>query len=358
MTAIDLITGPDGPGGPEDAGGPVLGMFGDDRSPGWRAAWRHPMAALLARRLLQGAITLIIVSIVVFTATEVLPGNAAYAVLGHTATPARVAALERQLNLNRPAVVQYWLWLTGMLRGGLGKSLANNHPVASLLGQQMGNSSALLAGGAIVGTVIGVLGGAVAATRRDRVFDHVSSVITLAVTALPEFIVAIAMILLLSLKVWHVLPAVSLVQPGQSAWTQPRLLILPVITLTIVVVPYIFRMARSALVAALESDAVEMARLKGVRPGRILFVHALPAAAAPLIHVIGLNLCYLAGGIVVVEYIFNFPGIGQGLVNAVSNRDIPSIQATVLVLAAFYIVVNIATDLIALAASPRHRSRA
>jgi len=318
----------------------------------------HPVAALALRRLLQGVVTLVVVSIVIFAATEILPGNAAYAVLGRTATHARLAAMEHQLNLDRPAVVQYWLWLTGLLRGNLGKSLANGQPVTALLGQQIVNSSALLVLAAIAGTVIGVGGGAVAAMRRDRVFDHVSSVITLAVTALPEFVVGIAMILLLSLEVWHLLPAVSLVQPGRSAWTQPRLLALPVLTLTIVVVPYIFRMARSALVAALQSEAVEMAQLKGAGPWRVLVVHALPAAAAPLVQVIGLNLCYLAGGIVVVEYVFNYPGIGAGLVNAVSNRDIPSIQATVLVLAAFYIVVNIATDLIALACSPRRRSRA
>jgi peptide/nickel transport system permease protein len=348
MTAADLIA-PLGEG-----------MSGDGRSEDSRGSRRrrHPAASLLASRLLMGVLTLVVVSIVVFVATEVLPGNAAYAVLGHTATPERVAALEHQLHLDRPAAVQYWMWLMSLLHGNLGRSLANGQPVTAVLGQQMGNSSALLVLGAVAGTIIGVGGGAVAAMRRDRLFDHVSSVITLAVTALPEFVVAIAVILLLSLKVWHVLPAVSLVQPGQSAWTQPRLVILPVVTLTIVVVPYIFRMARSALVAALESDAVEMARLKGAGPARVLFVHALPASAAPLVQVIGLNLCYLAGGIVLVEYIFNFPGIGQGLVSAVSSRDIPSIQATVLVLAAFYIVVNIATDLIALACSPRRRSRA
>jgi peptide/nickel transport system permease protein len=158
-----------------------------------------------------------------------------------------------------------------------------------------------------------------------------------------------------STVVSHLLPAVSLLPPGTYAWSQPELLILPVATLVIVIVPYIFRMMRAAMIEALESDYVEMARLKGVPEWQIVLVHALPNAIAPTIQVIGLNFLYLAGGVVVVEYVFNFPGIGQGLVFAVDNRDIPVIQLIVVVLAAFYVCVNIVSDVIALLASPRRR---
>ncbi len=197
--------------------------------------------------------------------------------------------------------------------------------------------------------------GAVAALRKDSWFDHITSVVVLAVTSLPEFVVAIGLIILLSTVVWHILPAVSLLAPGTYAWSQPELLVLPAATLVIVIVPYILRMMRAAMVEALESDYVEMARLKGVPEWRIVLMHALPNAIAPTIQVIGLNFLYLAGGIVIVEYVFNFPGIGQGLVFAVNDRDVPVVQFIVLVLAAFYVVVNIVTDVIALLATPRRR---
>ena len=207
----------------------------------------------------------------------------------------------------------------------------------------------------LIGAVAGVTLGAVAALRKDSWFDHVTSVAALAVTSLPEFVVAIGLIILLSTVVWHVLPAVSLLPPGTYAWSQPELLILPVATLVIVIIPYIFRMMRAAMIEALESDYVEMARLKGVPERRIVLRHALPNAIAPTIQVIGLNFLYLAGGVVVVEFVFNYPGIGQGLVFAVANRDIPVIQFIVVVLAAFYVCMNILTDVIALLATPRRR---
>jgi peptide/nickel transport system permease protein len=197
--------------------------------------------------------------------------------------------------------------------------------------------------------------GAIAAMRKDGWFDHVTSVAALAVTSLPEFVVAIGLIILFSTVVLHLLPAVSLLPPGTYAWSQPELIVLPVATLVIVIVPYIFRMMRAAMIEALESDYVEMARLKGVPEWRIVLTHALPNAMAPTIQVIGLNFLYLAGGVVVVEYVFNYPGIGQGLVFAVENRDIPVIQFIVVTLAAFYVCVNIASDVVALLATPRRR---
>jgi peptide/nickel transport system permease protein len=315
----------------------------------------HPILALVWHRALVGVVTLLAVSIIVFLATEVLPGNAAYAVLGHSATPARLRALELQLHLNRGLFDQYWVWLSGLLTGKLGTSLANGLPVWGYVEPRLVNSAFLVFITGAIGSVVAVAMGAVAALRKDGWFDHGTSVLALAVTSLPEFVVAIGLIIVFSTLLLHVLPAVSLLPPGTYAWSQPRLLVLPVATLVIVIVPYIYRMMRAAMIEALESDYVEMARLMGVPTRRVILIHALPNAIAPTIQVIALNYLYLAGGIVVVETVFNFPGIGLGLVNAVSARDIPVIQFTVIVLAAFYVFVNILADVIALAATPRRR---
>jgi peptide/nickel transport system permease protein len=321
---------------------------GADRKP-------HPLLATALRRSAVGVLTLWFVSILVFAATQVLPGNAAYAVLQNTATPARLHALELRLHLNRPAVVQYWTWLSGLFQGHLGTSLASNTPVSTLIGGRIENSAVLVVAAGLIGTLIGVGLGVLAAAKRDSWLDHALSVGALAVTAMPEFVVAIILVVFFAALVWHVLPAVSAIPPGTAPWSSPSELVLPVATLVAVIVPYIFRMMRGAMIDALESDYVEMARLKGLNRWRVLVVHALPNAIAPTIQVIGLTFLYLAGGVVVVEYVFNYPGLGQELVNAVSDRDIPVIQFIVLILAAFYVAVNIVTDVVSLAVSPRRR---
>lgn len=322
-------------------------------------AWarRHPILSVVVVRCALGLITLIAVSIVIFAATQALPGNAAYAVLGHGATPQRLKAVEDQLHLNRSLISQYGSWISGVLRGDFGTSLANGQSVSSLVGPRLENSAVLVIGAGIIGTLLAGALGLVAAARRDRLFDHVASVVALTITALPEFVVGIALVIVFAVNLLHVLPAVSAIPPGTSPLDDLSALWLPIATLSIVIAPYIFRMMRGAMIEAMESDYVEMAELKGMSPRRVLLVHALPNSLPPVIQVIGLNLLYLAGGIVVVEYVFNYPGIGAALVDAVSNRDIPTIQLLVLILAAFYVFVNITTDVIALMASPRRRAR-
>jgi peptide/nickel transport system permease protein len=285
----------------------------------------------------------------------VLPGNAAYAILGRNANPARVRALETTLHLNRGLPDQYWVWISGLFESRLGNSLLNGQPVWNSVEPRLVNSAVLVLVTGVIGSLLGMALGALAAVRKDGWFDHVLSLVLLAATSLPEFVVAIGLITLFATVVWRILPGVSLLPPGTYAWSQPELLILPVATLVIVITPYIMRMMRAAMVEALESDYVEMARLKGVPDRRIVLVHALPNAIAPTIQVIGLSFLYLAGGIVIVENVFNFPGIGQGLVYAVDGRDIPVIQFIVVILAAFYVVMNIVTDVIALMATPRRR---
>jgi peptide/nickel transport system permease protein len=316
---------------------------------------RHPLLALVGVRLLLGVVTLFAVTIVIFLATQALPGNAAYAVLGHTATPQRLHALERSLHLNESVVSQYGHWIGGVLQGNLGHSLANGQTVSSLIGPRLVNSATLVIVAGVVGTLIAGLLGLVAAARRDSWLDHVLSVILLAVTALPEFVVAIALVIVFAVVVTHLLPATSTIPPGSHPWNNVNALILPTATLAIVIAPYVFRMVRGAMIQALESDYVEMAELKGLPRWRVLLVHALPNSLPPIVQVVGLNLLYLAGGIVVVEYVFNYPGVGAALVDAVNNRDIPVIQFIVLMLAAFYVVVNIVTDVFALMATPRRR---
>ena len=333
----------------------LSGQAGAATVPRARSRSSHPILALVGRRLALGILTLWLVSIVIFAATQVLPGNAAYAVLGQHATPDRVAALEKQLHLDRPMVVQYWDWISGVLRGDLGTSFANGDTVSHLVGPRIANSAVLVLLAGVIGTVIGVVLGMLAAARRDGWLDNGLSVISLAVTALPEFVVAIALVMLFASLALHILPGTSFIPPGVSPWSNLSLLVLPVATLVIVIVPYIFRMMRGAMIEALESDYVEMAKLKGAPRWRVMLVHALPNSIAPTIQVIGLNLLYLAGGIVVVEYVFAYPGMGAGLVDAVSSRDIPAIQFITLVLAAFYVFMNILTDVVALLASPRRR---
>jgi len=320
------------------------------------AGWRpHPTVRLLAVRSLYGIVTLFIASIVVFLATRVLPGNAAYAILGPEASPEALRALEVELQLGRGPLEQYGSWIGGLLTGDAGTSLANQLPVWDFVYPRLINSAVLVVAAGAIGSVVAVALGVLAALRRDKVFDQAFSVTALAVTALPDFVVAIAMIMTFSTVVFHVLPGVSVLAPGDYAWDEPRLLLLPVLTLVIVVIPYIFRSMRAAMIEALESEYVEMARLKGQPSWRVALVHAMPNAIAPTVQVIGITFLYLAGGIVLVEYIFAYPGVGQGLVDAVNNRDVPVIQFIVVVLSAFYVVMNIASDLVALLATPRRR---
>jgi peptide/nickel transport system permease protein len=310
---------------------------------------------MILRRVLYGVLTIWLVSLLVFAATQLLPGNAASAVLQNTATPERVHALESRLHLDDPAPVQYLRWIGGLVRGDPGTSLSSGEPILDSVRPRLQNSLVLVVAAGFVGSALAVGLGILIASRRDSVADHAMNTTSLSIAALPEFVVAVVLVILFSTTVFKVLPGVSIVPPGEWALSRPRALVLPVATLSLVIFPYIFRMSRAAMIDAMESDYVESAELHGISRSRILLRHALPNALGPITQVIGLSLIYLAGGIVVVEAVFNFAGVGQGLVDAVSNRDIPTIQFLVMVLASFYVAINIATDVIVLVATPRHR---
>ena len=271
-----------------------------------------PLLKILIRRLALGALTLFLVSLLVFAATQALPGDTARAILGKDATPARVAELRKELGLDRPAVVQYASWLEGVVRGDMGNSLVAQEPVTKLLSDRVVNSAVLVLLAALVSIPLSIVIGSLSGLLRDRLFDSSVSLGTLGLAALPEFVIGLLLIMLLATQVVHVLPAVSYVNPDQSLWSQLTILVLPVATLVLAVSPYIVRILRASMVEVLESEYVQMARLKGMPERIVLQRHALPNAIIPAIQVIALNMAWLAGGVVIVENVFNYPGIGSG----------------------------------------------
>jgi peptide/nickel transport system permease protein len=221
------------------------------------------------------------------------------------------------------------------------------------VGPRIINTVVLLGLAALVGVLLGLGAGLISAVRRDGLLDNTLSAVALAVAAVPEYVVAMVLVIVFAVNLSHLLPATFVLASGARPWDNPKGLVLPVATLALVISPYVFRMTRSSLIEALESDYVETARLMGIRDRTIVTRHALPNALAPTIQVIGLQLLYLAGGVVVVEYVFNYPGIGQALVSAVSDRDLPTLQLIVVLLATFYVLVNIVTDVLTLIVTPR-----
>lgn len=307
------------------------------------------MSRLIAVRLFFGALTLWAVSLVVFAATQALPGDAALQILGRDATPERVEALREQLSLNEPVAVQYLQWLQGVVQGDLGTSFSNRQPVAEFLAEPVLNSLTLMGWAALVATPIALFVGAFSALRRDRSFDHTASMGTLVIASIPEFVVGILLILLLGPGGLDLFPSVYAREGGIDQW------ILPVLTLSLAVAPPIVRMMRATMIEVLESEYVQQARLKGMSERTVLWRHAAPNAIGPVAQVVALQLAWLAGGVVAIEFLFNFPGVGKVLMDAIENRDVPLIQASVLLIAGVYIVVNLIADVVGLAANPKVR---
>jgi peptide/nickel transport system permease protein len=314
------------------------------------------MSRFLLRRVLLGLLILLLVSIVVFAATQALPGNAARAILGRNATPERLAALTRQLHLNQSAVSQYFHWLGGVITGNFGTSAATEQPVSSLISARILNSAFLVLVSALIALPLSIGLGVWMAVKRDKPTDHILSLTTLSLAALPEFVIGIGLIVLFATNVSHAFPAVSIIPPGEHAWNVPNVVVLPAATLVLAVTPYISRIMRGSMVEVLESEYVTMARLKGLSNRTVIWRHAVPNAIVPAIQVSALQLAYMAGGVVLVEFVFSFPGIGSALVDAVGNRDIPVVQALVIIIAAVYVVVNLVADLLTIVVTPRLRT--
>jgi peptide/nickel transport system permease protein len=315
------------------------------------------ITGFMLRRVLLGLLVLGAVSVVVFAATQALPGDPARAILGRTATPASLKALREQLHLDQPVIQQYFNWVGGLLHGDAGTSLASQEPVSSLLGDRLVNSAFLVFCAGIISIPLSIAIGSYAALRRDRPFDHVSSLTTLGLAALPEFVVGIVLVMLFATTVFHWLPAITLIPPGQKPWDDMQAMILPTLTLVIAVTPYVARIMRASMVEVLESDYVEMARLKGLPERTVIIRHALPNALGPTFQVIAINLAYLAGGVILVEYVFNYAGIGGALRDAVFNRDLPVVQALAMLIAAVYVVLNLLADVATIIVTPKLRTR-
>ena len=323
---------------------------------GDRSIW-GPLTRFVLIRVGLGVLTLWLVSVVVFAATQALPGNAATQILGRGAhDPAAVNALKQQLGLDRPLLAQYGSWISGILHGHLGTSLVSHQPVSQLIHDQIVDSTALVALAACISIPVALLLGVASAVWRDRLTDTFTNITNLVLAAMPEFVIGIVLILVFSTSVMHVLPAVSQIDPSVPITAQMNALWLPAITLSLAIIPYISRMLRASMVAVLESEYVMMARMKGLPEWVVLWRHALPNALVPTIQAVATSLAYLAGGIVTVEYLFAFPGVGAGIVSAVNTRDLPTIQALVLVVAAVYVILNLLADVATILINPRLRT--
>lgn len=314
------------------------------------------IAKLILKRLFVSVFILLAVSVVVFAATLLLPGDPARAILGQQATEERIAALQADMNLDRSPIERYFLWLGGLFVGNFGTSTATGGPVADLLGERITASLVLMVCAALIAVPVGLAIGVFSALHRGKRADQAVTWTTLALAALPEFVIGIALVTLFATSVFRVLPAVTMSPPGQQVWALPAQLILPTLTLALVVVPYIIRMMRATMAEVMDSGFVEMARLKGVPERTVILRHAMPHAIGPVAQVVAIQLAWLAGGVVVVEYLFRYPGIGQALIDAVTYRDVQVVQAISIIIAAVYVVVNLLADIVSILANPKLRS--
>ncbi|EON14682.1 ABC transporter permease [Pandoraea sp. SD6-2] len=311
---------------------------------------------LVAARFGLALLTLLIVSAIVFTITALLPGDAAQMALGQAATPEAVTALRHQLGLDQPAITRYFQWLAHMFAGNFGDSMSNNLPVAQLIATRLPNSLVLAGLTTLVSVPLALGIGVAAAMWRGSLLDRALNVLTLAVVAVPEFLVATVAVLIFAVKLrW--LPALSYLSSVNSFDDLLRIYAMPVMTLCCVIVAQMARMTRAAVIDQLSSSYVEMATLKGASPIRIVWRHVLPNAVGPIANAVALSLSYLFGGVVIVESIFNYPGLASLLVDAVTNRDLPLVQGCVMVFCTAYLALVLIADLCAVVSNPRLRQR-
>ena len=310
---------------------------------------------IVVKRLGLGVLTIIVISVLIFLGIEALPGDVATAILGQEATPETVAAFRKELKLDLPPHVRYFAWLGDFLRGDMGTSLANKRPISELIFWRFGNTIFLAASAAVVAVPIAVILGILAALYRNSLFDRTISMVTLSTISFPEFFVAYILIALLSVQI-VIFPSISNINDQMSFWQKIHSIILPCLTLTLVVVAHMMRQTRAAIINILASPFIEMARLKGIKRMRVIVLHAFPNALSPVINVIALNLAYLVVGVVIVEVVFVYPGLGQLLVDSVSKRDIPVVQASGLIFAAVYVSLNLLADIMSILTNPRLRN--
>ncbi|PMS16705.1 ABC transporter permease [Trinickia dabaoshanensis] len=311
---------------------------------------------LIVSRLGLAALTLLIVSAIVFAMTGLLPGDAAQQALGQAATPEAVAALRHQFGLDQPALQRYLQWLFHIVRGDFGMSLSNSLPVSELIATRLPNSLTLAGLTTVVAVPIALAVGIVSAMYRGSLLDRALNLLTLSTVAVPEFLVATIAVLIFAVSL-HWLPALSYLSSVSSFGDLVRIYAMPVMTLCCVLVAQMARMTRAAVLDQLNSGYVEMASLKGASQVRIVLRHVLPNAIGPIANAVALSLSYLFGGVVIVESIFNYPGLASLMVDAVTNRDMPLVQGCVMVFCAAYLVLVLMADLCQIISNPRLRQR-
>jgi len=316
----------------------------------------HPILRTVLQRLGLGLLTLFIVSLVIFSLIEMLPGNFAKRILGQAATPETVAAFEKEIGLDKPAHVRYVTWVGNVVQGDFGSSFASRvgykRTVSDLIAPRLSNTLFLASLTAIIAVPLALTLGILAALYRNSLFDRVVNATTLTTISMPEFFMAYILMLFLAVKL-HVFPSLASVDADTPLLERIYRCALPALTLTLVIVAHMMRMTRAAIINLLASPYIEMARLKGMSKSRTILHHALPNAWAPIVNVIAFNLAYLVVGVVVVEAVFTYPGIGQLMVDAVRTKDMPVVQACALIFAATYIVLNLIADIISISTNPR-----
>jgi peptide/nickel transport system permease protein len=315
-----------------------------------------PWLRWLGGRLLAGLAAVAAISVIVFGATQALPSDPARMVLGPEAPESSVLTLQRQLGLDRPVAEQYLRWAARLVQGDLGSSLDSHVPVLQLVQARAGNSISLLVGVLAVMAPLALAAGCWLALHRDSWFDRKAFSALIALKAVPNFALGIGLVMLFSTTVFRLLPAVSLLEPGKSPWSQPAFLILPLATLALAGLPYLIRLVRSAMIEALDSEYVLAARLRGVAERRVVWTHALPNALIPAIQGLALTLSVLLGGTLIVEVVFTYPGLGSALNAAIEMRDIPVIQAIVLLVAGGVVLINLIADLLTVLLTPKLRT--
>jgi peptide/nickel transport system permease protein len=310
--------------------------------------------ALLARRLALGVLTILVTSVLIFAGTEVLPGDVATAILGRSATPESIESIRKAMGLHDPAPVRYVRWLTNFMQGDLGTSLANGRPIAQQVAARLGNTLFLAGVAAAIAVPLSIILGVMAAVRANRFFDRAVSVATLVAISFPEFFIAYVLVILLAVQLqWF--PSFASISPVMDFGTRLYVVALPALTLVMVVLAHMMRMTRASVIGVMSSPYIEMAILKGLPNWRVVVQHALPNALAPIINVVALNLAYLIVGIIVVEVVFVYPGMGQLMVDAVAKRDVPVVQACGLIFAGTYVGLNMIADILAILSNPRLR---
>ncbi|MDC1249455.1 ABC transporter permease [Planktomarina sp.] len=309
---------------------------------------------LVGKRLALGLVTLLVISIIIFFMVELLPGDIAQAVLGQGAAEENLAALRKEMGLDKHAIDRYLGWLANAVTLDFGTSVVTKKPVMLLIGERFMNTLFLATYAAIIAVPVSIILGVLVALMRNSVFDRVTNVLTLTSISSPEFFLGYILILFFSVK-WGMFPAISSLKAEMSFLELLERTFLPALTLVLVVVAHMMRMTRAAIINLLASPYIEMARLKGAPPWKVIVKHALPNAWAPIINVVALNLAYLITSVVLVEVVFVYPGIGQALVDAVSKRDFPVVQACCLIFATTFILLNLAADVGAVLTNPRLR---